>query len=54
MKFSQYLNEDKPERKLELIEFMIHQHWGTKTLIKAIQESDLKHKEQIVQLLEGK
>jgi len=44
----------KPERKLELIEFMIHQHWGTKTLIKAIQESDLKHKEQIVQLLEGK
>ena len=37
MKFSQYLNEDKPERKLELIEFMIHQHWGTKTLIKAIQ-----------------
>jgi hypothetical protein len=43
-----------PERKLELIEFMIHQHWGTKTLIKAIEESDLKHKDQIVQLLEGK
>ena len=50
---------DRDTEKLEytkwnIIEFMISQHWGTKTLIKTIQESDIKHKDQIVQLLEGK